>query len=63
MRAAAERMEEEALHFQRRLTDAGMSGIRDRTRLLDRLGAIENARHLDIYIEGEDRAPRRRRTG
>lgn len=39
------------------LADAGVGNIRDHTALLDRLGAIENARHLDIYIEGEDSAP------
>lgn len=39
------------------LTDASMAGIRDHTLLLDKLSAIENARHLDLYIEGEGNAP------
>ncbi|HEY0963267.1 MAG TPA: ATP-binding protein [Pseudomonadales bacterium] len=39
------------------LADAGVEGIRDHTQLLERLGAIENARHLDISIGSEGSMP------
>jgi two-component system sensor histidine kinase UhpB len=36
------------------LSDASMAGIRDHTQLLARLNVIDNARHLDLYIVGDD---------